>query len=530
MLEWGRPIGGHRRTTGRHRERPLAVHTRCHGEHLGSRLLGGRTACRVLGEQVAEQAPQINRHADRTGQLGVCVREHHREWAGAGERLRAGAQLVEHDAQGIDVGRRRGRGAEAHLGCHVSGGADDCGVPGHRSVSGESRDAEVGQAQSLPPVRLLLAQHVGGLQVAVHDTGGVDGDETVRDLGHQPQRLSCRHRVRDGGAQVAPVHQLHDDRQVVRLGNQIDHLDDVGMADRAQHLALLEERADHLGLLGDLLAQDLDRDLSAAGDLASVHPAGGAAADGLPEQVPRTERPTGGATRHLGLFLQPAHRSRSLPPTISRPVMGSPINHGKAPEDRSRADLVHCCDREVVEARCAGVRLQGCAGRAGRRPASPWRSGSRSPAPRRWRIGPIRPRRPASGSPRCCSSRRTPPSPPRPGGAITGQGTAQPDAGQRAARAARVHRVWADGAQAGRLAAVQDLPVQTEQVRFVVTRWDDVSARPHSAHVDLVGRHERRASGEAWRAEPDRRWRVELIRGDPVGATRGWRLVSVVGR
>jgi hypothetical protein len=116
------------------------------------------------------------------------------------------------------------------------------------------------------------------------------------------------------------------------------------------------------------------------------------------------------------------------------------------------------------------------------------------------------------------------------GGPVTGQGMVQPDAGQRAARAARVHRVWADGAQAGRLAAVQDLPVQTDQVRFVVTRWDDVSARPHSAHVELVGRYERRASGEAWRAEPDRRWRVELTRGDPVGATRGWRLVSVVSR
>ncbi len=109
-----------------------------------------------------------------------------------------------------------------------------------------------------------------------------------------------------------------------------------------------------------------------------------------------------------------------------------------------------------------------------------------------------------------------------------GDAAPAPDAGQRAERAAQVSRIWADQAQAARLAAVHDLPVQTYQVRFVVTRWEDVSARPHEARVELVGRHERRKVGQVWQAEPDRHWRIELTRGDPVGRTRGWRLVTVV--
>ena len=107
--------------------------------------------------------------------------------------------------------------------------------------------------------------------------------------------------------------------------------------------------------------------------------------------------------------------------------------------------------------------------------------------------------------------------------------------GTRAERAALVRSVWDDAAQADRLAAaeVRDATaaaVPTHDpgtpVYFVVTRWDDVQARARRAGAEVVGHYSTWRDGVR-RDEADRRVRIDLARIDPVGRTRGWRLLSV---
>lgn len=120
---------------------------------------------------------------------------------------------------------------------------------------------------------------------------------------------------------------------------------------------------------------------------------------------------------------------------------------------------------------------------------------------------------------------------------------ASADAGQRAQRAALVRSTWDDQSQAARLAAAEQQDAASAEpsgrteptgppvdpgtpVYFVVTRWDDVSARARRAQAVVVGHHSRWRDGVR-RDDADRTWRVERARIAPVGRTRGWRLVSV---
>lgn len=109
------------------------------------------------------------------------------------------------------------------------------------------------------------------------------------------------------------------------------------------------------------------------------------------------------------------------------------------------------------------------------------------------------------------------------------------DLGARAERAALVRWVWDDAAQAERLAAAERgdatataAPIRDPQtpVYFVVTRWGDVHARARRAGAEVVGHYSSWRDGVR-RDEADRSVRVELARIDPVGRTRGWRLLSI---
>ncbi len=106
-------------------------------------------------------------------------------------------------------------------------------------------------------------------------------------------------------------------------------------------------------------------------------------------------------------------------------------------------------------------------------------------------------------------------------------------AGERAERAALVRRTWDDAVQRIRLNRSAD-PASavpgTEPggpARFVVSTWRDVTASPHRAQVELVGHYAVRDRDGVWRDGLERTWRLRLSRLDPVGRTRGWRLVSI---
>jgi hypothetical protein len=111
--------------------------------------------------------PQAKQLGQRGGFEGALARE----------------QLVEDEAERINVRARRQRPALQLLGRHVGGRAGQGVRAAH--VPGQSGDAEVGDAH----VAALVEHDVGGLQVAVEHARVVDGREPRAELPRRLDRL-----------------------------------------------------------------------------------------------------------------------------------------------------------------------------------------------------------------------------------------------------------------------------------------------------------------------------------------------------
>ena len=93
-----------------------------------------------------------------------------------------------------------------------------------------------------------VQQDVLRLDVAVHDPGGVRGGQPVGDvrddrdggLGREPA-LAVQ-----AGAQVGAAHQVHDEREVVAVDDQVADADHMRVVEAEQRGALLYEAADQL--------------------------------------------------------------------------------------------------------------------------------------------------------------------------------------------------------------------------------------------------------------------------------------------
>ena len=92
----------------------------------------------------------------------------------------------EQAAQGVDVARDAGLPAGVQLGGHVRRSADGARGPGARSadLAGDPEVREVG----LEPVVAPAQQHVGRLDVAVDQPGGVGVGQALGHLGDQVER------------------------------------------------------------------------------------------------------------------------------------------------------------------------------------------------------------------------------------------------------------------------------------------------------------------------------------------------------
>ncbi len=154
--------------------------------------------------------------------------------------------------------------------------------------------SSAGGAPPGPGGRGGVQQDVLRLDVAVHDARGVRGGQRVRHvggdrdggLGQQPAFAF------QAGAQVGAAHQVHHQREVGAVHDEVADADDVRVVQGEQRGALLDEAADEVLVGGEVLAQQLDGH-RALGALAEPHGArrpppehlvGGVTAADLPGQ------------------------------------------------------------------------------------------------------------------------------------------------------------------------------------------------------------------------------------------------------
>ncbi len=198
---------------------------------------------------------------DRWQRFAHAVRDRfdERERGVAAERWSTGERFEEQHANRIDVGARRRDVARESFGREIRSGAEHHPHRGLAVFFGELRDPEVGDLR----VRLLVEQDVGGLDVTMDDAEPMCGRQGRENLEseHACSRLGEPAR-RELGGQRATGQAFHDDeRHAVVFADVVDR-DDVGVVDSGRGARLALEALAQVGLLGEIGAQDLDRDLA----------------------------------------------------------------------------------------------------------------------------------------------------------------------------------------------------------------------------------------------------------------------------
>ena len=185
------------------------------------------------------------------------------------ERNAAGEHVVHDAAHRVDVEAVIGGMPLGLLGRHVLGGPEDhprLGQAGPVGVVGGDhlRDAEVEHLDEVGPPLALHEIDVLRLHVAVDDAVLVRGAQRLGDLhqdrarprpGDDPLRL-------EGAPEILAVEVLHRDvDQPLRRLPEVGDVDHVLVADARGALRLLQEARDQIGPAGQILEQDLERDL-----------------------------------------------------------------------------------------------------------------------------------------------------------------------------------------------------------------------------------------------------------------------------
>ena len=172
-----------------------------------------RCSIEIAHDGFAERGRQADPKLTKVGRLLMEAGKGRGGRGVAPERNRSGCSLVEHRAQGVQVGALVDATAADLLGREVRGGADQRAGDGEVRVLLGFRDAEVGEADRT----VGGDQDVRRLDVAVHETvamGAVEGTgEITADLTH----ASFVHRAQlvELAAERRTLDQLHHDGLVV---------------------------------------------------------------------------------------------------------------------------------------------------------------------------------------------------------------------------------------------------------------------------------------------------------------------------
>ncbi len=234
---------------------------------LGRRRAVGRhlaqvgALARVLGEAGRDQPPDVGRNRAELG-LGVHDAVHDRGGGdtAAAERYRAGRGEREHRAEREHVAPGTGRQRLHLLGRHVTGRPDDRAGGSQPGVGGRPGDAEVDH-----PRPVQRQQHVGGLEVAVHQASRVDCPQRLGQPGRQPPDRGRRQRPVPGHhvLQGRPGHERGRQPGRVVVQARRHHRGGVPAADLLRRLRLVAEPPDELSVPAQVGMDDLDRDDSA---------------------------------------------------------------------------------------------------------------------------------------------------------------------------------------------------------------------------------------------------------------------------